>query len=236
MMMGGYNHQPGGDGDSCKSMVVKGFLGTVGLCLIGYILGPPLYWHLTEGLIAISHSSIANTCPPCICDCTSQDSLQESLLSLPIDCVKHEPKVNKDMERNFTQLLTEELRLQEIEALENEQRSEMALQEAKKKASQYQKEADKCNSGMGTCEEAREKAEADLAAQKRMTEMWELRARQRGWQEGQASRKLHGIKMHEHQWSTRKKGAAILRYAWRKSLGQNLKAKGRESWKLVNKA
>ncbi|KAI3887695.1 hypothetical protein MKW92_046618 [Papaver armeniacum] len=152
-------------------MVVKGFLGTVGLCLIGYILGPPLYWHLTEGLIAISHSSIANTCPPCICDCTSQDSLQESLLSVQsVNCVKHEPKVNKDMERNFTQLLTEELRLLEIEALENEQRSDMSLQDAKKKASQYQKEADK---------------------------------------------KLHGIKMHEHQWSTRKKGAAILRYAWR---------------------
>ncbi|RZC86872.1 hypothetical protein C5167_030221 [Papaver somniferum] len=171
MMMGGYNHQPGGDGDSCKSMVVKGFL----------------------------------------------------------DCVKHEPNVNKDMERNFTQLLTEELRLLEIEALENEQRSDMALQEAKKKASQYQKEADKCNSGMGTCEEAREKAEADLAAQKRMTEMWELRARQRGWQEGQASRKLHGIKMHKHHVSTRKRGAGLLLYAWRKSLGQNLKVKRQES-------
>ncbi|MCL7027892.1 hypothetical protein MKW94_014690 [Papaver nudicaule] len=184
MMMGSYN-QPGVDGDSCKSLVVKGVLGTIAMCLIGYILGPPLYWHLTEGLIALSHSS--TTCPPCICDCTSQDS-QESLLSVPIDCVKHEPRVNREMERNFTELLTKELELQEIEALENQQRSDMALLEAKKTASQYQKEADKCNSGMGTCEEAREKAEAALAAQRRETEMWELRARQRGWQEGQASR------------------------------------------------
>ncbi|KAJ6401347.1 hypothetical protein OIU84_016709 [Salix udensis] len=39
--------------------------------------------------------------------------------------------------------------------------------------SQYQKEADKCNSGMETCEEAREKAEATLAAQKKLTAMWE---------------------------------------------------------------
>lgn len=60
----------------------------------------------------------------------------------------------------------------------------MALLEAKKITSQYQKEADKCNSGMETCEEAREKAEAALMAQKKLTSMWELRARQRGWKEG----------------------------------------------------
>ncbi|KAI3976177.1 hypothetical protein MKX01_022099 [Papaver californicum] len=215
MMMGVYNHQPGGDGESCKSMVVKGFFITIGICLIGYILGPPLYWHLTEGLIAISHSSsTATICPPCICDCTSQDSLQESLLSIPIDCVKHEVKVNRDMERNFTQLLTEELRLLEIEALENQQRSNMALQEAKKKASQYQKEADKCNSGMGTCEEAREKSEVHLAAQKRMTEMWELRARQRGWQEGQATPITVNM---QHNMQERGKDGVILWHLWKAS-------------------
>ncbi|KAB2604602.1 CRAL-TRIO domain-containing protein-like [Pyrus ussuriensis x Pyrus communis] len=45
----------------------------------------------------------------------------------------------------------------------------MALLEAKKVASQYQKEADKCSSGMETCEEAREKAEATLEAQRKQT-------------------------------------------------------------------
>ncbi|KAL0362380.1 UNVERIFIED_CONTAM: hypothetical protein Scaly_1193200 [Sesamum calycinum] len=60
----------------------------------------------------------------------------------------------------------------------------MALLEAKKMTSQYQKEADKCNSGMETCEEAREKSEAALLAQKQLTAMWEQRARQRGWREG----------------------------------------------------
>ena len=100
------------------------------------------------------------------------------------DCAKHDPEVSEDTEKNFAELLTEELKLREAEALENHQRADMALLEAKKITSQYQKEADKCNSGMETCEEAREKAEAGFVAQKRLTAMWELRARHRGWKEG----------------------------------------------------
>ncbi|XP_039021504.1 uncharacterized protein LOC120153661 isoform X2 [Hibiscus syriacus] len=102
------------------------------------------------------------------------------------DCAKHDPEVNEDTEKNFAELLTEELKLREAEALESQQRADMALLEAKKIASQYQKEADKCSSGMETCEEAREKAEAALAAQKKLTAMWETRARQKGWKEGVA--------------------------------------------------
>ncbi|KAK9285169.1 hypothetical protein L1049_024355 [Liquidambar formosana] len=151
------------------------------LCLTGYILGPPLYWHFMEGLAAVSHSSSSSTCPPCVCDCSSQP-----LLSLPHDCAKHDPEVSEDTEKNFAELLTEELKLREAEALENQRRADMALLEAKKMTSQYQKEADKCNSGMETCEEAREKSEATLAAQKKLTAMWELRARQRGWKDGVA--------------------------------------------------
>ena len=82
--------------------------------------------------------------------------------------------------------MSEELKLRETEALENQQRADMQLLEAKKMTSQYQKEADKCNSGMETCEAAREKSEAALAAQKKLTAMWEMRARQKGWKEGSA--------------------------------------------------
>ncbi|XVE72416.1 hypothetical protein DITRI_Ditri11bG0037900 [Diplodiscus trichospermus] len=162
-----------------QAAVLKVGLGLLGLCLFGYIVGPPLYWHFMEGLVAVSHTS--NTCPPCLCDCSSQP-----LLTIPEDCAKHDPEVNEDTEKNFAELLTEELKLREAEALESQQRADMALLEAKKIASQYQKEADKCNSGMETCEEAREKAEAALAAQKKLTAMWELRARQKGWREGVA--------------------------------------------------
>ncbi|KAK9284181.1 hypothetical protein L1049_023349 [Liquidambar formosana] len=169
--------------------LLKATLGVMALCLTGYILGPPLYWHFMEGLAAVSHSSSSSTCPPCVCDCSSQP-----LLSLPhglsnssfADCAKHDPEVSEDTEKNFAELLTEELKLREAEALENQRRADMALLEAKKMTSQYQKEADKCNSGMETCEEAREKSEATLAAQKKLTAMWELRARQRGWKDGVA--------------------------------------------------
>lgn len=104
----------------------------------------------------------------------------------PADCAKHDPEVSEDTEKNFTELLSEELKLRETESSESQQRADMALLEAKKMTSQYQKEADKCNSGMETCEEAREKAEATLLAQKKLTSMWELRARQKGWKEGAA--------------------------------------------------
>ncbi|KAM1919591.1 hypothetical protein ACFX15_023510 [Malus domestica] len=170
--------------------VLKAGLVIVGLCIAGYIVGPPLYWHFMEGLAAVSHSSSSSSsfvCPLCTCDCSSQP-----LLSIPIglsnisfaDCAKHDPEVNEDTEKNFVDLLTEELKLREAEALESQQRADMALLEAKKIASQYQKEADKCSSGMETCEEAREKAEATLEAQRKQTALWELRARQRGWKEG----------------------------------------------------
>ncbi|XVE72415.1 hypothetical protein DITRI_Ditri11bG0037900 [Diplodiscus trichospermus] len=170
-----------------QAAVLKVGLGLLGLCLFGYIVGPPLYWHFMEGLVAVSHTS--NTCPPCLCDCSSQPllTIPEGLSNASFaDCAKHDPEVNEDTEKNFAELLTEELKLREAEALESQQRADMALLEAKKIASQYQKEADKCNSGMETCEEAREKAEAALAAQKKLTAMWELRARQKGWREGVA--------------------------------------------------
>ncbi|RVW45913.1 hypothetical protein CK203_068662 [Vitis vinifera] len=104
--------------------------------------------------------------------------------SISMDCMKHDPEVSEDLERSFTDLLSEELKLREAEAQENQQRADMALLEAKKMASQYQKEADKCNMGMETCEEAREKAEATLDIQRKLTAMWEFRARQRGWKGG----------------------------------------------------
>ncbi|PIA25484.1 hypothetical protein AQUCO_11300003v1 [Aquilegia coerulea] len=178
-------------GGSCSSSnVLKIAIVLLSLSLFGYLLGPPLYWHITEALATITHSSSStssSSCPTCNCDCSSQP-----LLSIPLelsntsfaDCVKHNPDVSEDMEKNFTELLSEELKLREAEALDNQRHADMALLEAKKMASQYQKEADKCNSGMETCEEAREKAEDALVEQRRLTATWELRARQRGWKEG----------------------------------------------------
>jgi hypothetical protein len=168
---------------SCTPALLKALLGMLAVTLAGYILGPPLYWHFMEGLAAVSHSS---SCPPCTCDCSSQPllSIPQGLSNISFsDCAKHDPEVNEDTEKNFTELLSEELKLRETESTESQQRADMALLEAKKMTSQYQKEADKCNSGMETCEEAREKAEATLTSQKKLTSMWELRARQKGWKD-----------------------------------------------------
>lgn len=91
--------------------------------------------------------------------------------------------INEETEKSFAELLSEELKLREAEALESHRLADISLLEAKKMTSQYQKEADKCNSGMETCEAARERAEATLASQKRLTALWETRARQRGWRD-----------------------------------------------------
>lgn len=97
------------------------------------------------------------------------------------DCVKHDSGMNEETEKHFAELLSEELKLREAEALERHRRADISLLEAKKVTSQYQKEADKCNSGMETCEAARERAEATLVSQKKLTALWETRARQSGW-------------------------------------------------------
>lgn len=102
------------------------------------------------------------------------------------DCAKHNPDENKDAQKKLAELLSEELKQRTAEALEKQHRGNMALLEAKKMTSQYQKEADKCNSGMETCEEAREKSGVSLLAQKQLTALWEQRARQKGWNEGNA--------------------------------------------------
>ncbi|KAK5839745.1 hypothetical protein PVK06_008582 [Gossypium arboreum] len=171
----------------------------VGLCLLGiylfgYIVGPPLYWHFMEGLVAFSHTS--NTYRHCFCDCSSQPllTIPEGLSNASFtDCAKHDPVVNEDIEKHFAELLTEELKLREAEALErilstrfiktDKKESSGFLGRYKKLASQYQKEADKCNSGIETCEEVRDKAEEALSAQIKLTAMWEIRARQKGWRE-----------------------------------------------------
>ncbi|KAG2409225.1 uncharacterized protein HKW66_Vig0040470 [Vigna angularis] len=151
-------------GLNCGGVVVRFGLWVAALSIAGYIVGPPLYWHLVE---LLNHSS-SSSCTPCVY------------------CAKHDPKVDGDTENNVAELLSEELNLRETEALKNQRRADMGLLESKKIASQYQKEADKCNSGMETCEEAREKAEMALVAQKNLSALWELRARHKGWQEGLA--------------------------------------------------
>ncbi|KAG5622935.1 hypothetical protein H5410_008153 [Solanum commersonii] len=156
----------------------------MGLCITAYhVVGPPLYWHFSQSI----SSSTQYSCPSCPCDCSNDQQIHSFPQGLNVstftDCMEHDLGVSEEEERNFTALLTEELKQMEGETVENQRRADMQLLEAKKMVSQYQKEADKCTSGMGTCEEAREKAEIALEAQRQITSMWELRARHQGWKQ-----------------------------------------------------
>lgn len=99
------------------------------------------------------------------------------------DCARDDPDMQDEIGKSRYQLLQEELKLQEIVAEEAQQRSEAAFLEAKKVASQYQKEFEKCNQGMETSEGAREKAEAALTLEKKRSKIWESRARSLGWKD-----------------------------------------------------
>lgn len=86
------------------------------------------------------------------------------------------------MEKQFTDLLAEELKLQEAVAEEHARHMNITFVEAKRVASQYQREAEKCNAATEICEEARERAQALLIKERKVTMMWEKRARQLGWE------------------------------------------------------
>ncbi|CAF2125357.1 unnamed protein product [Brassica napus] len=168
-----------------QKKTAKVVTGVMALCILACIAVPSLHWHLNEAIEDSLHSS----CPPCVCDCSSQP-----LLSIPDkryhvgalfhcqDC-RRSDEGSEESERSFTEMVAEELKLREAQAKEDEWRADRLLLDAKKVASQYQKEAEKCSMGMETCELAREKSEATLDEQRRLSYMWELRARQNGWKE-----------------------------------------------------
>ncbi|XP_077217709.1 uncharacterized protein LOC143852212 [Tasmannia lanceolata] len=163
---------------SCSPGVLRLVLVLVGVLLIGSIMN----WLFTDDI-----SSQASC--PCFCDCSSESIFLTSLgftnISLE-DCGRHDPDVNEEMEKTVTDLLAEEVRLRVIVNDDNEKRAEVSILEAKKTSSRYQKESEKCNEGMVTCEEARQKAEASLRAELKLSELWEKRARARGWTDGNA--------------------------------------------------
>lgn len=94
--------------------------------------------------------------------------------------------MKEEMEKDIIALMSEELSLQQTVANETLQRADAALMGARKASSLFQKEAEKCNVGVETCEEARERAEAELAEELRLSEVWEKRARELGWNDKRA--------------------------------------------------
>ncbi|XP_074340332.1 uncharacterized protein LOC141678045 [Apium graveolens] len=184
--MSGYHQQQqlkhGGRRSFRGRIIMKVITWILGICLTGYIMGPPLYWHTSQALLS------RFSCPPCLCHhyhCSSLHFLPSISHGFNFTsftaCMKNDPDMSEEMEKTIINQLSDELKLIETEATETQHIADKTLLDTKKLVSQYQKEADKCTSGMGTCEEAREKAEITLRSQQEHTAMWELRALQNGW-------------------------------------------------------
>ncbi|KAI3524333.1 hypothetical protein L1887_02986 [Cichorium endivia] len=148
------------------------------------VCGPALYSRLQKGFNLKGGSSIS--CSPCVCDCPAPLSLLKlapGLANLSVtDCGKDDPDLKEEMEKQFVDLLSEELKLQETVMEEHMRHMNITFGEARRVAAQYQKEAEKCNTATETCEQAREQAEALMRQEKKITLLWERRARQLGWE------------------------------------------------------
>ncbi|GFY80761.1 ubiquitin-associated protein [Actinidia rufa] len=147
------------------------------------VCGPALYWKFKKGL---SLGGTSPACTPCICDCPPPLSLLKiapGLANLSVtDCGGDDPDLKEEMGKQFVDLLSEEMKLQETVSEEHAHHMNITFIEARRVASQYQREAEKCNAATETCEQAREHAEALLIKEKKVTSLWERRARRMGWE------------------------------------------------------
>ncbi|KAL2929895.1 Epithelial splicing regulatory protein 1 [Bienertia sinuspersici] len=156
---------------------------------------PALYWkfnhnhshsHLLNHLQLPQHQQQHSSCPTCSCNCPPPPSLLQiapGLVNLTVpDCGSSDPDLKKEMAKQFVDLLTEELKLQEGVAAEHAQHMNVTISEARRAASQYQREADKCVAATETCEGARERSEALLRKEMKLTSLWERRAHKLGWE------------------------------------------------------
>ncbi|KAG8501662.1 hypothetical protein CXB51_003827 [Gossypium anomalum] len=165
----------------CQRVLRFGFA-FVCVCLGGYIVGPTsLLWRLKD------KSRPQVSCLPCVCDCSSHTDdffltpgLADNTYS---GCGQNDPDLNQELEKDTVALLSEEIALQKIVSKETMDRTSALTMDAKRASSHYQKEAEKCNAGVETCEEAREWAEAQLREELKLTALWEQRARQLGWKD-----------------------------------------------------
>ncbi|KMT01068.1 hypothetical protein BVRB_9g223230 [Beta vulgaris subsp. vulgaris] len=154
------------------------------IALILSIFGPALYWKVKKGTKLGYHTS--TSCPPCICDCPPPLSILKiapGLANLSTeDCGKSDPDLQNEMEKQYAELLMEELKLQEVVAQEHIRHMNATYREARRVASQYQREAEKCTIAIETCEEAREHAEALIRREMKLAFLWEQRAHKMGWE------------------------------------------------------
>ncbi|KAE9593666.1 hypothetical protein Lal_00036443 [Lupinus albus] len=152
----------------CSNGILKWVLVWVCFCFLVFMVGPKSKWKLKE---------TSPTCSSCECYCSSPE---ESYLDLS-ECGKDDPVIYEEVKKDILTMLSEELNLQKIVANETLEHTKRLIMDTRKTFSHYQKEAEKCNVGVETCEEARERAESELIEELRLSTLWENRAHEYGW-------------------------------------------------------
>lgn len=104
-----------------------------------------------------------------------------SSVNVHADCGKHDPELKEEIEKDNEDLVAEELHLHETVASETLEHTRALIKVAMTTSSQFQREAERCNARMETCEEARERAERLLAEERKLSDLWEKRAQDLGW-------------------------------------------------------
>ncbi|PKI78244.1 hypothetical protein CRG98_001415 [Punica granatum] len=100
-------------------------------------------------------------------------------LNVLANCRETDPNMKKVLQHRVA-LLKEEIDLRETVARESLKRTEAAIEMSIKTSARFQNEAAKCRICVETCEEGRERAEAELVKERRLTRLWEKRARKQG--------------------------------------------------------
>ncbi|WJX25183.1 hypothetical protein P8452_14247 [Trifolium repens] len=125
------------------------------------VCGPALYWRFKKGISLRTNSHSKLSCPPCICHCPPPLSLFQvapGLANLSVsDCGGNNPELKEEMEKAVCGSSNGGTKV-------------------------TRREADKCVAATETCEQAREQAEAKLTKERKITLVWEKRARQMGWE------------------------------------------------------
>ncbi|XP_051148737.1 uncharacterized protein LOC127263650 [Andrographis paniculata] len=148
------------------------------------VCGPALFFAFNKGFKVKKLPEAS--CPLCVCRCSPPQSLIKiapGLANLSVtDCGKDDPELKAEMEKHIVDLLSEELKLQKAVGEEQSRHMNMTLKEARNSASQYKREAEKCNAATESCEGARERAEILLIREKKTTLLWQRRAKLLGWE------------------------------------------------------
>ncbi|KAH8490983.1 hypothetical protein Peur_064932 [Populus x canadensis] len=152
-------------------------LALVAMFFVVYIVGP--------GLFSKGSSNDAQASCFCDCNCFEVDlslTLEFINNSYP-ECGKHDPEISEEMKKGVADLISEEIDLQKRVANETLEQTRNLVTTARRISLQYQTEAQKCSAHTETCEAGRERAEAGLVEERKLTALWEQRALELGWGE-----------------------------------------------------